>query len=87
MVCLHDDCAKPCQKKNSAINLAIVNYTINRRNRRASGNPQDTQRDGQTRSTTFSLSVTFVFHLFVTHARTDSRRSQCSHWDLPKALL
>ncbi len=35
-VCLHDDCGKSCQKKNSVINLAIVNYTIDRRNRRAS---------------------------------------------------
>jgi len=36
IACLHDDRGTSCKKKNSVINLEIVNYIINRRNRRAS---------------------------------------------------
>src|SRR5260221_4497445 len=35
------------KRKNSIITLAVVYYTINRRNRRASDNLQDAQRDRQ----------------------------------------
>src|SRR5258708_40272622 len=37
----------PAKRKNSIINLAVVYYTINRRNRRASDNLQDAQQDRQ----------------------------------------
>jgi len=72
MVCLHDDCRKSCKHKNSVINLAIVNYTIDRRNRRASDDPQDAQRDGQTSETSSStgslaLLVCIVFQEQMVH--------------------
>jgi hypothetical protein len=35
IVCLHDDCGKPSKRIIVQFNLEIVNYTINRRNRRA----------------------------------------------------
>jgi hypothetical protein len=38
--------------KNNIISLAIVNYIINRRNRRTSDDPQDNQHDKQTCSAT-----------------------------------
>jgi len=74
--CLHDDCRMHRKKKNSVINLAIVNYTIYRWNRRASDDLQDASRDRQTRSTAFSVSATSVFLLLAAYARTDMRRSQ-----------
>jgi len=49
MVCLHDDCRKAFKKKNNIINLAIVDYTINRWNRQAPDDLHEAQRDGQTR--------------------------------------
>lgn len=36
MICLHNACGKPSKRKIVQCNLAIVNCTINRRNRRAS---------------------------------------------------
>jgi len=52
-------------KKNSVINLAIINYTINRRNRRASDDPQDAQRDRQTQKAGYSSKRLAVFLLCI----------------------
>src|SRR5262245_60050802 len=50
----------PSKRKIYTNNLAIVNYTISRRNRRASDDPQDTQRDRQTRTTTHSAFLSLL---------------------------
>jgi hypothetical protein len=47
IICLHDDSEKPFFKKNSVINLVVVDYTINRRNRRTSDDLQDASVTGR----------------------------------------
>src|SRR6266849_3452018 len=62
---LQDDCGKSFRKENSVIDLAIVNYTINRRNRRASDDLQDAQRDRQTGSASSSSARLAIFLLCI----------------------
>jgi len=54
----------------------LVTRRWQQRNRRASDDPQDAQRDKQTRSTAFSVSASSVFFLLTAYSRTDMRRSQ-----------
>ena len=76
---LHDNCGKSLQKKNSAINFAIVNCTINRRNRRASDDLQDALRDRQTEqasSSTWSLAIFVVYRFSSTDGPSSQHRGR-----------
>jgi hypothetical protein len=80
----------PSKLKIVQCNLAIVNYTINRQNRRASDDPQDAQRDGQTRKATCSVSHISLFLCLTAYSRTDILSShhslRHSPWQVPARL-
>jgi hypothetical protein len=64
--------------------LVILEKCINNSTEPTSVDPQDAQRDRQTRSVTCPVSYIFLFLPLALNSRTDIPSSQHSHWSRPR---